>query len=192
MSTELELSAELEAQDRPALDAIITGGLPAAMAAALIFAPFLRRDAAANMVIEVSIVAMVAISLIDITSGRVPNILVYPAVAFALAGTGIVDSRLFVQSLEGAGCGLGIMFALAIIGRGAMGMGDVKFAAFTGALLGWKGAIGSLVLGFAAGGMMALVVLLLRVRGRKDSLPLTPFLAAGGITWGLFLGFLLG
>jgi len=71
------------------------------------------------------------------------------------------------------------MFVLAIVGRGAMGMGDVKVGCFAGCALGLTNGFLSLLFGFAAGGLFALVVLVLRLRHGKDVVPLTPFIAGG-------------
>jgi leader peptidase (prepilin peptidase)/N-methyltransferase len=143
------------------------------------------------MVSQVVLAVMLLLSWLDLTTLRVPNAIVYPALAFALAGTALVDASLLDEAAMGAGANLGIMFLLALIGRGSMGMGDVKFAALAGSILGWKGGIGALLLGFSSGAALALVLLALRVRSLKDSLPLSPFLAGGSIASSFLFGFVL-
>ena len=75
--------------------------------------------------------------------------------------------------------------------KGVRAEEDVKFAAVTGALLGWPVGLFALMLGFAFGAGLAVVLLLLRVRSLKDSVPLTPFLAVAAIATGLTAGFVL-
>lgn len=191
---DLDDTLGLEGEDSsgtPVFDTRLAAAVSAVLVAALIAMPFLRQDLAATTMTRIIIVVMLLLSFVDIVTLRVPNVLVLPATAFVLAGTAIVEPGLVGEAALGGVTGLGIMFVLALIGRGSMGMGDVKFACLSGCALGWKGAIGSLLLGFAAGGIVALLVLLLRLRDRKDSLPLTPFLAAGAITWGVLAGFVL-
>jgi leader peptidase (prepilin peptidase)/N-methyltransferase len=154
-------------------------------------APTLQRDAAASMVTQVVLATMLLLSWLDLTTLRIPNALVYPAIAFALVGTALVDSTLLGEAAMGAGVCLGIMFLLALGGRGTMGMGDVKFAALAGSILGWKGGIAALLFGFTLGAVVAILLLVLRIRDLKDSLPLTPFLGLGVLASGYLFGFLL-
>jgi leader peptidase (prepilin peptidase)/N-methyltransferase len=165
----------------------IVGLLGAALAAT----PFLRNDIAASMVTQIGVVTIVVLCWIDLTTTRVPNAIVAPAVVFVVMGSGVVDWAYGAEAAFGAGVSLTAMFALAVIGRGAMGMGDVKFAALSGSLLGWSLGLASLVLGFAFGAVVTVLVLLLRLKGRKDSVPLTPFLGVGAIATGLMFGFIL-
>jgi leader peptidase (prepilin peptidase)/N-methyltransferase len=68
-----------------------------------------------------------------------------------------------------------------------MGWGDVKLAAMIGAFLGWPVGPVALYLGFLVGGIVAVTLLALRVRGRKDAIPFGPSLAAGALLalfWG--------
>lgn len=165
--------------------------LPATLAAALVTMPFLPNEIAAATVVRICVGVYVTLAAIDFFTRRVPNVVVYPAIAFALAATVIVEPGLAVDTFAGGAAALVVMYALAVIGRGSMGMGDVKAACFGGCVLGAQGGVIALFLGFAIGAVVALPLLLLRIRGRKDSLPLTPFLAAGFVTYGAIFGFLL-
>lgn len=70
----------------------------------------------------------------------------------------------------------------------AMGLGDVKFAAALGLLLGWPDVMLALVLGFLAGSLFALPLLIARKRAMKDALPFGPFIVVG-VTLTFFLGY---
>jgi len=134
----------------------------------------------------------VLMAAIDLATLKVPNLLVYPAIAFALLATLIVQTDLFLDALVGGAGMLGLMFLVALVGRGAWVIGDVKAGSFVGCCLGLQAGFMALLFGFAAGGVFALVVLGLHLRRGKDIVPLTPFITAGAIGYGLINGFLLG
>ncbi len=95
----------------------------------------------------------------------------------------MIASGLGLEALiGGAGC-LGVMFAIALVGRGAMGMGDVKYGCLVGCILGLRVGAVALASGFAFGAALAIPLLLLRLRSRKDSVPLSPFLTVGALFW---------
>ncbi len=93
--------------------------------------------------------------------------------------------------------GWGIFAFIILVSRGGMGWGDACFMGGIGAVLGWKFTLLAFYLGIMLGGA-GVFFLVLRGRvsfGRKDSIPLVPYLAAGcylTLLWGpqlfLFLG----
>ena len=85
----------------------------------------------------------------------------------------------FVSMLIGAFAGGGLLLVLAIVSGGGMGGGDVKFAFALGFWLGWQGTLLGLFLGFVLGGVGSVLLLLFRLRGRKDFIPFGPFIAIG-------------
>jgi len=89
----------------------------------------------------------------DVTQGRIPNALTYPAilVGFALAmGTGGLP--LVLSSLQGFALGFTILFLGMMFG--GIGGGDVKLAAALGALTGLQTTIlGLLYMGLLSGAM---------------------------------------
>jgi leader peptidase (prepilin peptidase)/N-methyltransferase len=63
----------------------------------------------------------------------------------------------------------------------------MKLAAMLGAFLGWQLTLVALFLAVVAGGGMAVAILGVGARGRKDPIPFGPFLAVGGaaaLLWG--------
>ena len=70
-----------------------------------------------------------------------------------------------------------IMLILALVGRGAMGFGDVKVGCFCGIAVGLRGVVPMLLITFLAGALLAVVLLLLHARKRKEVIAFTPFLA---------------
>jgi len=66
-------------------------------------------------------------------------------------------------------------------------MGDVKLACLIGLATGLPLVIVALLTGILLGGLVAIVLLLLRLKGRKDVIPYGTFLAIGPIVtllWG--------
>ena len=87
-----------------------------------------------------------------------------------------------VDGLAGAAVGGGIFAFIIIASRGGMGWGDASFMAGFGAILGWRMTLLAFYSGIMAGGV-GIVWLMLSGKvkwGRKDSVPLVPYLAAGG------------
>lgn len=77
-----------------------------------------------------------------------------------------------------------VMLLLAILGRGAMGGGDVKLMAVMGLWLGPLGIIRSMMLGFIVGGVAAVCFLIFSKKTRKDYFAFGPYLIVGCIyTW---------
>lgn len=70
--------------------------------------------------------------------------------------------------------------ALAVAARGGFGGGDVKLSAFIGLAAGLLGGIVAFVAAGLTGGLYAAVLLALRHRRGRDTMPFGPFLALGG------------
>lgn len=85
----------------------------------------------------------------------------------------------FVDMLFGALLGGGLLLIIAVASRGGMGCGDIKFAAALGLWLGWQYTLMTLLLAFLIGGVFGVIILALKIRGRKDVIPFGPFIALG-------------
>lgn len=141
------------------------------------------------------VTALLILSAIDLAHRRIPNRVLAPATILAvilltLAALGEGEPRRLVSAALGA-LAYGLpMLLLALAVPAGMGMGDVKLAGYLGLHLGWLGlwevALGALG-GFIAGGVVAVGLLALGRKGRKDPLPFGPFMAAGAfaaLIWG--------
>ena len=74
-----------------------------------------------------------------------------------------------------------------LISRGGMGGGDVMLAGLIGMVNGFPLVFLALLLGIVGGGLVAIILVILRLRSRKDPIPFGPFLAAAAMVtliWG--------
>lgn len=130
---------------------------------------------------------LLALSVIDARTKRLPNVIVYPSVLVGaaylvvarLAGAGVdlVDAAIGLVAYGGG------MLVVALVAPKGLGMGDVKLAALIGLVLG---ALGLEYVAVAAGlgilfGGVGAIAALIAGRGRKHAMPFGPFLAAGAI-----------
>ena len=74
-----------------------------------------------------------------------------------------------------------------VVPREAMGLGDVKFMAAIGAVLGWRAVIFSLVVSSLIGAIFGLTMVILRRRELSSRLPYGPYIAAAAVLW-IFAG----
>ena len=103
-----------------------------------------------------------------------------PLVVVGLAATPWLPFSIWQRLAAGAGAFV-VLAALAILGRGALGGGDVKMMAVLGLWLGVNGIITAASVGFIIGGIAAIVMLLFKVHGRKDFFAFGPFLIIGAV-----------
>ncbi len=135
-------------------------------------------DAAATTRLAVCGGALAAAAVVDLAERRIPNRLIIPALLILLA--------LWVAG--GAPIGqvaAGVLLAVALLGVSllaptAIGMGDAKLALVIALGLADKAAMTLAVALVLAGGVAA-ASLLVGAAGRRGTLPLAPFFAAGAL-----------
>lgn len=135
----------------------------------------------------VLISALIVITGIDLVHQIIPDLLTLPGILLGFLANFATARVGWLESLLGILVGGGTFFVIILASNGGMGGGDMKLGAMLGAFLGWKITLVSLLIAVLAGGLVAVVLLLMRTRGRKDPVPFGPFLALGG-TAGLFWG----
>ena len=82
---------------------------------------------------------------------------------------------------------LAIFLLIVIIRPGSMGMGDAKLVALIGFVTGFPLVTFGMLIGVVIGGIVAIVLLSFKLKGRKDVIPYGTFLAIGPIItllWG--------
>ena len=103
-----------------------------------------------------------------------------PLLVVGLVATPWLPFSIWQRLAAGAGAFV-VLAALAILGRGALGGGDVKMMAVLGLWFGVNGIITAASVGFIIGGIAAIVMLLFKVHGRKDFFAFGPFLIIGAV-----------
>ncbi|AWB94529.1 prepilin peptidase [Agromyces badenianii] len=141
-------------------------------------------------------VAATVLSTVDLAEQRLPNAVVFPALA--AVGLLLVPASWaanawmsLVWALAGAGAMFAVYLLLALISPSSMGFGDVKLALVIGLLLGWFGLsawLGGLLAAFMIGGVTAIVALALRRVTLRGSIPFGPSMLAGAVLAVLVVG----
>ena len=127
----------------------------------------------------------------DLDQRLLPDELTLPVIPFAL-----VYAVSGLNPLVGGALVLAILAAIVIpavlylpsipFGAGAFGLGDVKFLAGMGLMLGGERALGGTIFGLVLAGVVLLVLLATRRIGRRSYVPFGPFLILGAL-WAVLL-----
>jgi leader peptidase (prepilin peptidase) / N-methyltransferase len=121
---------------------------------------------------------LVAVTFIDLDHLIIPDRLVLPGAVIGFLGATLLAPERWWEFLLAAFGAAAFLFVLGIIWPGGMGFGDVKLALMMGAVLGHAVTV-ALFLGFLLGGLVGGLLLVTRVKSRKDKIPFGPYLALG-------------
>jgi leader peptidase (prepilin peptidase)/N-methyltransferase len=142
------------------------------------------------------------IIFIDWEHQLILNKITYPAAVIALLllgadsifpGAGILENfRMIPQpsilsGLIAGGIAFTFFLIVFLINPRGMGMGDIKLVALIGLVMGIPFSIAALLIGIIVGGIVAIIILALKLKGRKDVIAYGTFLAIGPILmllWG--------
>jgi leader peptidase (prepilin peptidase)/N-methyltransferase len=138
---------------------------------------------------------LIVIFVIDLEHSLILNTVVLFALVFAFAVSVLAPPTLlrdfgpypFTSAIAGAATGFAVLFVIALVARGGMGWGDVKFAAFMGAATGFPYIFVALFCGIIFGGVTGITLIVTRKKNRKQAIPFGPFLALGTMVtllWG--------
>jgi prepilin peptidase CpaA len=109
------------------------------------------------------VLILIVCAVIDCYINKIPNLLTYPTIIFALAYNSFyhgIDGLLF--SIAGLFLGIIILGILYIFG--VMGAGDVKLMGAVGAVFGPKNALNAFIFTGIIGGIYAMIVLVFRYK----------------------------
>ena len=138
---------------------------------------------------------LVVVAIIDLERGLILNRIILPSLVILLVlspfwshlGTARVflgTSGMIASFANSVTAGLGAFlafFGIALAFPKGMGGGDVKMAGLLGLLVGFPAVFVAIYSAVLVGGTVAISLLLLRKKGRKDAIPFGPFLSLGGI-----------
>ena len=127
------------------------------------------------------IATLAAVTITDIDRRLIPDRILFASAGAAIAIVAAADPVELPARIAAAATAAGLLLVAALLRPDGMGLGDVKLAAVMGIYLG--AAIGvalliALALGATAGGM---ILVRHGAAARKRTIPLAPFLAAGGL-----------
>jgi len=134
----------------------------------------------------------VTLTLTDLDTKLIPNRILFPGTAVGLVllmGGAIIENGPIVRPLAGGVVYFLLLLVLALIARGGFGFGDVKLAFLLGlftAYQSWDTLIVAMFAAFLLGGLVSAILVVFRIRSRKDSIPFGPYLVAGAylaIVW---------
>jgi len=136
----------------------------------------------------------IVIFVIDLEHSLILNKVVYPTMVVALLlslypwpwFSESMGIRVAYAALGGA-IGFVVFLLIALVSRGGMGWGDVKLAALIGLATGFPLVFVAIIMAAILGGIVAVVLLATRRRGRREMIPFGPFLAVAAMVtllWG--------
>lgn len=124
---------------------------------------------------------LLTLALIDLEHKVLPNVLTIPGIVLGLLFALFGWTSSFWLSVIGAGVGFLLMFAIALISRGGMGMGDAKFMAMIGAFLGWQSVFYVLFGASLLGSVGGVLYLYITKQDRKTPIPFGPSMAVAAL-----------
>jgi leader peptidase (prepilin peptidase)/N-methyltransferase len=150
------------------------------------------------------------IAFIDLKHTLILNSLVFPSLLIAglidifipstaISGSlwgnasllnGIIHTGALLNGVIGGVTGFVLLLIIALVFRGGMGWGDVKMAALIGMATGFPLVLVSLIMAVILGGLIAIILLVFRIKKRKDAIPFGPFLSLATVAtllWGQFI-----
>lgn len=129
------------------------------------------------------------LTLIDLETGLLPNVLTLPGIVIGLLFAwwfGFV-----VDALIGAVAGYGAFWLVArafllLTGKEGMGYGDFKLLAMLGAFMGWQALPFIVFASSFVGAIVGIAYLKMAKKGRQTEIPFGPYLALAGMLWFLW------
>lgn len=119
----------------------------------------------------------IVLMVIDLEHQLILNKVVYPAAVLALIIDVFMPQPGIVNGAIGGAIGFVFLLIPVLVYAKGMGWGDVKMAALIGLVTGFPLVIVALVMGVILGGLVAVVLLLLKIKKRKEAIPFGPFLS---------------
>ncbi len=122
---------------------------------------------------------LILVTVTDLERRLILDVVTYPAMGLALAGSFFMPHMTPVKALIGGAVGFGLFYVLAVVSRGGLGGGDVTLMGFVGLATGFPVVLVAILAGILLGGVGAGVMLALRRVGRKSAIAYGPYLVLG-------------
>lgn len=135
-----------------------------------------------SLLVSIIFVSLLLIAgVIDYRHQILPNKITIPGIVIGLILAALGWTVPLLSSITGAVVGGTTLLIIALISKGGMGLGDVKFLALIGAFLGPPFTFVAIFLASLAGAVIGTIYLIITRQGRKTPIPFGPFLALGGL-----------
>lgn len=132
------------------------------------------------------IATLIVISFIDLDHYIIPDKILFFFIVAWVAFIPFIPIN-YINSLIGLVSAGGLLLFIALLSKGGMGGGDIKLAAVIGLYLGWPNALLAMFLACFLAGIVGILLILLKIKSRKDIIPFGPFIAAASyitLLWG--------
>ena len=123
---------------------------------------------------------VLVMSMIDLKHYIIPDEISIFTIVSGIVFFLMIGNMSFKSLILGFLVGAGFLFIIAVIGP--MGGGDIKIMAGFSLYLGLERTVLALMLSFILGGVIGLLLILFKIKGRKDYIPFGPFLGLGTLT----------
>ncbi|MBF0518968.1 MAG: prepilin peptidase [Nitrospirae bacterium] len=136
--------------------------------------------------------SLIVIIFIDFDHMIIPDVITIPGAIAGLIASAFILPDVFntsqklgiVNSIIGLAVGFGVFYTIAFLGekilkKEAMGGGDIKMMAMTGAVLGWKAVLMAMFAGSFIGSIYGISVMIVKGKNWQSRIPFGPFLAIG-------------
>ena len=160
-------------------------GIPLVLAA-LLLARADRIDVFVLLWYSLVVVFGYVAAVLDVKIRKIPNNLVLVMLGawiLTMAPKLLIDTGaavvLLLDALLGFAVGGGLFLLVYFVSRKGLGGGDVKFMAAVGLYVGFSGTMTSMLYGTILAALTGLVLILTKKLGRKDPMPLAPFIYIG-------------
>ncbi len=139
---------------------------------------YIRSGYTLNLLFDFIFVSvLICVFMIDLKHEIIPDSLNLFLGISGLAMVFMTSDLSLANTGYGFLAGGGILFLIALVGP--MGGGDIKYMAAAGIWLGLFPTILSVLLAFILGGGIGILLIITKVKGRKDYVPFGPFLVMG-------------
>lgn len=129
------------------------------------------------------------LTLIDLETGLLPNVLTLPGIVIGLLFAWwfgfVVDALIGVVAGYGAFWLVARAFLL-LTGKEGMGYGDFKLLAMLGAFMGWQALPFIVFASSFVGAIVGIIYLKMAKKGKQTEIPFGPYLALAGMLWFLW------
>jgi leader peptidase (prepilin peptidase)/N-methyltransferase len=123
---------------------------------------------------------LIVIAVIDFNTREIPDGLLILGIITAVIFISVDSSITIGNAIIGFAAGFCIFLAIAIASN-AMGGGDIKLMAFLGLAVGWRNILLVSLFSFIIGSVISLLLIIFKIKGRKDYIPFAPFILSAYI-----------